>query len=1360
MQFQNSRIGTASIVNNQINGNATNGIEVQLANTNIASLDLDQNTADLNRNNAAFFNFLDSDVGGNVTNNTFTNSQTGDGLNITTRRSVLPNGQIASGLRNLDLNSIRGNTFSGNAVSGINIDLGENTTFKSQITANTIAGNGRVGVNVQASDTQNAFDVIIGGETVNPQGVNTDANVIDGNQGAGIAITLDDTSDELGNTSGRFRILSNQITNTLDDNDSVTEFAGEGIFIRARGTDSLVNGAARILNSQIDGNSISGNASDGIKLDVSEDSEVVDLLIGDVFNPNPQNNTIEGPEGDGFFFQNQYFRNSGNLITNNVGAGIDFVRRGEARARGVKIIDNLFDSNGNGIHYQVQNDDRDQETGEVLVNSVTIQHNDMTNNILSGLVIDTVFDAILIADLDNNTITNNGLDGVRTNGFESDPSDRETLGGTWTRNTITNNGGIGIDINGTPGTLNPLKIGEDGTDSAGRSLGNLIDLNGNDGIEINAPGNIDITNNIIRRNGTANTLNNPQGDGKGIDINLDGQGELDVFLGRNVITKNKGDGVETFARQVPGGVPTYLYVLAYGNIIDNNLGRGVDVLNEGNDVASYIVFGDGTRGNGTNANNIVNNGLEGFLVVNTTSPTQTQDVNLNTDLDTDPENLNSDGSILWSPNLVLDVNGNEIRSNGNLANQTPIPPIVNGSGLVMFVGTSNASNITSANFGMLPDRDGVYQDLFTGGNVGENNSADGFFSTERVFNDGNGRVNARVNNNLFGGNAGVDVLTQSFTSTVDPPATAGTWDGTKFVVNPGGYRRDPLARLNLEFTNNTGDAIDLVRAGASYSNAETNFKSRTNGRTAPDPNGPFNSGTRRRNAQRVADRDVGLLDFYESPVFGVGGLVNGFGASSGLIVGAASGTATEPIRLRAAGAVRTGDITGATNATPIVITSANHGLNTGDIIDISGVGGNTNANGTFLIVVLTPNTFELYDPATGTPIAGNAAYTNGGTWTLFVGGHGLQTGDHVILDNMGVDGIYSVTVINSDEFYLDDTYNQSVTSFNGDFFQVRDSAFLYDGTGASTFRMHQENNFFPEANDIGTVAFFPGITDRGEEPFGYDQVSSDVFNFRTVRVLDTAVNEGGQAAFTVQLSQPLTTDLTVYYKTEFDGTANDGREGTGNADFTPVDFTGDAFGLGDPSVDSFITIPAGQTTGTILIDTLSDTTFEPPETFKVVIVQATTVEMRKGLDPFQPDTAVPVTVNIASAVDDFGVGTIIDNDGAPQISISDAGGFELGNGQTGTMTFNVTLSNASADPVFVDYNTANGTATVGVDYRLRRGTVTFSPGETTKTITIEILSDSIFTTPGMDSDQETLFVNLSASAGRSDRRCPGPGHDF
>lgn len=72
----------------------------------------------------------------------------------------------------------------------------------------------------------------------------------------------------------------------------------------------------------------------------------------------------------------------------------------------------------------------------------------------------------------------------------------------------------------------------------------------------------------------------------------------------------------------------------------------------------------------------------------------------------------------------------------------------------------------------------------------------------------------------------------------------------------------------------------------------------------------------------------------------------------------------------------TASITGATNASPIVITSASHGLSTGTRVTITGVGGNTAANGTFVITRVDANTFSLNSST------GNGSYTSGGTWNV------------------------------------------------------------------------------------------------------------------------------------------------------------------------------------------------------------------------------------------------------------------------------------------------------------------------------------------------------------------------------------------
>lgn len=71
-------------------------------------------------------------------------------------------------------------------------------------------------------------------------------------------------------------------------------------------------------------------------------------------------------------------------------------------------------------------------------------------------------------------------------------------------------------------------------------------------------------------------------------------------------------------------------------------------------------------------------------------------------------------------------------------------------------------------------------------------------------------------------------------------------------------------------------------------------------------------------------------------------------------------------------------VTGATNATPVVITSTAHGFSNNDIVLIGKVGGNLAANGVWKISGVAANTFNLTDPVSGSNAVGSAAYTSGG----------------------------------------------------------------------------------------------------------------------------------------------------------------------------------------------------------------------------------------------------------------------------------------------------------------------------------------------------------------------------------------------
>lgn len=104
----------------------------------------------------------------------------------------------------------------------------------------------------------------------------------------------------------------------------------------------------------------------------------------------------------------------------------------------------------------------------------------------------------------------------------------------------------------------------------------------------------------------------------------------------------------------------------------------------------------------------------------------------------------------------------------------------------------------------------------------------------------------------------------------------------------------------------------------------------------------------------------------------------GYGTSPGAGLGAAIDYANDTIKAALFSSAIGKTITGATNATPIVVTATSHGFNNGDIVAISGVAGNTAANGVFKIANKTTNTFELTTRYAAANVAGNGAYTSGG----------------------------------------------------------------------------------------------------------------------------------------------------------------------------------------------------------------------------------------------------------------------------------------------------------------------------------------------------------------------------------------------
>jgi hypothetical protein len=116
--------------------------------------------------------------------------------------------------------------------------------------------------------------------------------------------------------------------------------------------------------------------------------------------------------------------------------------------------------------------------------------------------------------------------------------------------------------------------------------------------------------------------------------------------------------------------------------------------------------------------------------------------------------------------------------------------------------------------------------------------------------------------------------------------------------------------------------------------------------------------------------------------------------------------------------------------------------------------------------------------------------------------------------------------------------------------------------------------------------------------------------------------------------------------------------------------------------------------------------------------------LRKFFTALGPAAVVLALASGAIAADPPSVGST-----DPSVTEGDSG--------TKNATFVVSLSAASTDAVTVDYATGDSSATAPADYARTTGTLTFAPGETSKSVTVAVVGDT------MDEHHETFFLNLS-----------------
>jgi Inverse autotransporter, beta-domain len=824
----------ATFTNNTANQNGATGIHLAATGGTLNVDSFTGNTVTNNSGNGVWIDAQEGAGGGtinvqNFTGNTITGNGTEpigpigsdpDGLLISAQGpTAVVNAAIGSltGLPNI----ISNNGASGIGGAGIHVFVDSNGLINGSIVNNTINDNVSFGINI---DAKNGTIGTIGASPTMAGAVPfvINQNSLSGNGDANIFARLQNSS-EVG-----LQIINNTVLGATNGPNALA--AGEGIHLRAEGTSFLWDADIENNFVGIGSNGSAGpNISHGIEIESFGNSRLSDtVLYPGLSLVKIINNLVEFNGGDGINFQR-----NGDSVVNNV-----LIQGNTSRfnvANGLDVI-----ANGGAIDIS--------NGGSPLTIGFTVISNNFSNNGLNGAVLSSTGNADLRVLLGGtattgNIINNNGQDGVNSSTLYF-----SQVEGTWSFNTIDNNVRDGIRLSDQD---------ENGTSFNLTIANNQIEGNLADGIFYNSVTVVNIITPFLGGgNGTVNIENNliKENGGNGVNVEPTGFAVANINLTDNQIIFNTLDGVRMQADEfsvitttssgntiMNNGADGWQLTTQAGSdsgssnpsglngnggitatLTDNNIsfnaGRGIDILNQWNGLMTIDIEGTvnpTTPGNIANpsldTNIIDSNGLQGILVENATDLTLSQRT---------PLNYFAPGPTA-SPILAITINQTQIAGNGTKA----IAPD-DGDGILINVGTSQF-----------------------------------------------GYVGASVTNNHFSGNANIDFVTQSITTTAQPNV-APVFIAATGAINPA-FQPDPLARLALHLVGNVGDDIDVVRTGAFYGGTGT----------TADPNktipgfwdGVTNNGapttfgfvaadeTRRRNAQR----EPGVTQEDGIPIYGV-----------------------------------------------------------------------------------------------------------------------------------------------------------------------------------------------------------------------------------------------------------------------------------------------------------------------------------------------------------------------------------------------------------------------------------------------------------------------------------------------------------
>jgi hypothetical protein len=274
------------------------------------------------------------------------------------------------------------------------------------------------------------------------------------------------------------------------------------------------------------------------------------------------------------------------------------------------------------------------------------------------------------------------------------------------------------------------------------------------------------------------------------------------------------------------------------------------------------------------------------------------------------------------------------------------------------------------------------------------------------------------------------------------------------------------------------------------------------------------------------------------------------------------------------------------------------------------------------------------------------------------------------------------------------TSDISATAASGDYVATSSTVSFGIGEQTKTISVPIQGDIQDEPNETFAVNLSNGVNVVLLDT----QAIGTIQNDDGLSIGDATAEEGdtGTTTFTfpVHLSSPSAQIVTVNYSTS-NGTA-----------VSPSDYTAIPNGS--------LTFSPGEVDKTISVTVKGDLLNEQDETFFVTLSSPNGSSLGKSV----------------------GVGTILNDDPLPSVSINDVSIAE-GNSGTKVMTFLATLSQASGQTVTADYATSDNTATNGTDYLAAIGSISFPPGVTSVPVTVTIIGDQVF------EPDETFTVTLS-----------------